>query len=74
MKTNDLLLIAVVGFLGYILILKMQPTATPLTPTSNPAGGTSPAGTPDIIVAVSGAIQSIFNSIGSIGQTTPKTT
>lgn len=74
MKSSDLVLLAVLGVLGYVVISKIQtPTGGPNTITTG-TGGALPAGaTQNPVAAVAGAVQSIFDSIGKFAQTSPKT-
>lgn len=75
MKSADLVLLAVLGVLGYVVITKVKtPVGGPNTVTTG-TGGALPAGaTQNPVAAVSGAVQSIFDAIGKFAQTTPKTT
>lgn len=72
---SDTVLLLVLAVLGYVVIKKMsEPVTLPATPTSYATGGQLPAGSPDPVSAIAGAVQSVFNTIGAFAQTSPKTT
>lgn len=75
MKSANLLLYAILGVLGYVVLAKLKtPTGGPGTVTTG-TGGSLPAGaTQNPVVSVASAVQSIFDSIGKFAQTSPKTT
>lgn len=75
MKSNDLVLLIVLGVLGYVVVQKLvPPTVVPSTATMNPSGGNLPATTSDVWASTADAISSVFKTIGSFAQSAPKTT
>lgn len=75
MEKNDLILLMVLGLLGYVLIKKMNTVdPVPGTTTSMPVGGALPATAGDPVSSIANAISSVFNTIGTFAQTSPKTT
>ena len=75
MKTSDLLLLGVIGFIGWMLYTRSQtPITVAPTATMNPTGGVPPSTTSDLGSSIANAIAAAFNFGSSIAQSTPKTT
>ena len=76
MKANDLVLLLVVGVLGYVLVMRLNTTsaALPGSPSTAPTGGTLPSTTTDIVSKITESITSLFNFGAAIAQSQPKTT
>ena len=75
MKSSNLLMYLVLGVLGWVVLQKLLRPPTNSTAAANLTGGALPAGaTQSTTGGIANAVQSIFNSIGSFAQTTPKTT
>ncbi len=75
MKTNDIVLLVVLGVLGYVVISRLSPPPTGTSLLANPTGGTQPTTqAQDPTAAIANAIGSFFQTVGSFAQSSPKTT
>jgi hypothetical protein len=69
MRTNTLVLILLGGLAAYVLTMDRRQRP----PTSlEPVGGTT-TGQPDTFNSILGAVSAVFNAVGSIAGTQPKT-
>ncbi len=76
MKTSQLLFVALLGLVVY-LVLKSQGGLFAAPPaTSNPTGGAPAAseGGGDVFTAILSTVTSAFNAVKQIASSTPKTT
>lgn len=72
MTSQRLLLFGMFALVAYVLISHNKPNV-PGSFTKNPSGGNQNTAPADTVKAISGAVSSIFDAIGSVAQSNPDT-